>query len=176
MLAFCCHNRVNYVNPIRSQSVSPAQHLMYNTNTNEIVKGSVTMTPASKSFIIDHPDNPKNQDLVHACLEGPEVGVFYRGKCEIVDNQSVTIELPKYAIHLAFNYTVQLTPIGVCKKQLLLECSEVENNSFTVYGNNCHFFWLVHGNRDNNMEVEPYKSDIRVHGDGPYTWSSNPLL
>jgi hypothetical protein len=33
----------------------------------------------SKTFIIDHPIK-KDKYLVHACVEGPETGVYYRGK------------------------------------------------------------------------------------------------
>ena len=29
--------------------------------------------------IIDHPDDKENKYLIHGCLEGPEVGVYYRG-------------------------------------------------------------------------------------------------
>ena len=145
---------------------------MYNTTTYEIVKGSTLINPGSKSFVIDHPNDPNNQYLVHTCLEGPEVGVFYRGKSEITNNSFVTIELPTYTRKLAFHYTIQLTPIGNSKQNLFLECSEIENNCFTVYGDKCRFFWIVHGNRDNQFVVEPYKSDIQIRGNGPYTWST----
>jgi hypothetical protein len=165
-----------YVKPIRGPtSGTTFRNLLYDTTTSEISYGSVPWgnitTNPTKAFIIDHPDDPQNQYLVHACLEGPEVGVFYRGKGVITDNCSTTIQLPSYTKKLAFDYTVQLTPIGNSKRQIVLECSEVENGQFTVYGENVEFFWLVHANR-NTLDVEPYKSSIKLHGDGPYKWAS----
>ena len=164
-----------YVKPIRGPtSGSTFRNLLYDaTNTSEITYGSVALGDiTTKAFIIDHPDDPQNQYLVHACLEGPEEGVFYRGKGVITDNCSTTIKLPIYTEKLAFDYTVQLTPIGNNKRQIILECSEVENNQFTVYGENVDFFWLVHANR-NTLDVEPYKSSVQLHGDGPYKWAEN---
>ena len=49
--------------------------------------------PPGKSFIIDHPDD-SSKYLVHVCLEGPEAAVYYRGKGEITNNNSVVIYLP----------------------------------------------------------------------------------
>jgi hypothetical protein len=162
-----------YVKPIRGPpSSSVFRNLLYNTSDCEITRGSVNWGDiTTKAFIIDHPDDPKNQYLVHACLEGPEVGVFYRGKGVITDNCSTTIQLPIYTKKLAYDYTVQLTPIGNSKRQIVLECSEVEDCRFTVYGENVEFFWLVHANR-NTLDVEPHKASIQVRGDGPYKWAS----
>ena len=50
-----------------------------------------------------------------------------------------------------------------------LYTSEVENNRFTVYGENCRFFWFVQGKRD-DVEVEPLKSSVEIKGSGPYKW------
>jgi hypothetical protein len=45
----------------------------YDSGTNSFLSNSL------KSFVIQHPINT-NQYLVHVCLEGPEAGVYYRGK------------------------------------------------------------------------------------------------
>jgi hypothetical protein len=49
--------------------------------------------------------------------------------------------------------------------------SEVDavSNSFTVYGENGRFNWLVHGKRA-DIVVEPSKADVSVRGDGPYKY------
>ena len=61
-----------------------------------------------KTFIINHPlDNDKY--LVHTCLEGPEVGVYYRGKSEITNDTSVTVNLPDYIPGWAYEFTVTIT-------------------------------------------------------------------
>jgi hypothetical protein len=38
-----------------------------------------------------------------------------------------------------------------------------------VYGDNCEFFWVVHGKRG-TIDVEPLKTDVVVEGEGPYKW------
>jgi hypothetical protein len=137
--------------------------LVYNNSTSEIRYNT------TKTFVIDHPIN-ENKYLVHACLEGPESGVYYRGKGEIINNHSVTVILPDYVNYLATNLTVHLTSIyngqTITKP---LQYSEVENNSFTVYGENGKFSWFVYGKRS-DIEVEPDKESVEVNGQGPYKW------
>jgi hypothetical protein len=60
-----------------------------------------------KKFDIPHP-NKKGMRLRHACIEGPEVGVYYRGK--LIDSN--VIDLPEYWRGLvnAETITVSLTP------------------------------------------------------------------
>jgi len=124
----------------------------------------------AKSFIIDHPLNLEKY-LVHACLEGPEAGVYYRGKGEIANDESVTIQLPNYVSKLASNFTIQVTSIysNERKDPNILQATDVTNNEFKVYGKNGKFFWTVYGLR-NEILVEPNKSSIHVNGDGPYKW------
>jgi hypothetical protein len=136
--------------------------LAYNTTNNLI--GYTT-----KTFVIPHPLKTEKY-LVHACLEGPESGVYYRGKGEITENGETTIELPNYVDALATDFTVQLTPI--CKNSHYIPvygASEVANNQFTVYGPTGKFYWLVQGKRG-DIEVEPDVRTTNVHGDGPYRW------
>lgn len=120
-----------------------------------------------KTFVIEHPCS-QDKYLLHACLEGPEAGVYYRGIGEIIDNISTTINLPYYASKLANDFTVQITPIYNGQVNIL-NSSEVSNNKFIVYGNNCKFFWNVTGKRFNIL-VEPYKSSVDVKGNGPYRY------
>lgn len=119
---------------------------------------------STKTFVIDHPLD-ENKHLVHACLEGPESGVYYRGKAEI-KTDSIVIDLPSYADKLATDFTIQLTPIG---KYLKLYTTEVENGKFTVYGKPGKFYWYVTGKRS-TIEVEPLKSKNTLKSVGPYTW------
>ena len=126
---------------------------------------------ATKTFIINHPqDNDKY--LVHACLEGPEAGVYYRGKSEITNGESVTINLPNYVKDLATNFSVSITAIYDGKIKIYNASDVFENGSFTVYGENGKFHWIVIGNR-NNIHVEPYKHEITIRGDGPYKYIDN---
>ena len=137
--------------------------LKYNASSGEITYDT------AKTFVIDHPLNPRKH-LVHGCLEGPEGGVYYRGKAEITNNESTTIILPEYVDAVARDFTVQLTQIhNGTKVTSNLQTSEVENGRFVVYGSNCKFFWLVHGKRC-DIDVEPDKSTTVVKGSGPYRW------
>jgi hypothetical protein len=122
----------------------------------------------AKSFIIDHPIDD-NKYLIHACLEGPESGVYYRGKSEITNNNSVIIQLPYYVCKFAYDFTVNVTGIydGTIK---MYNCSDVDNNgTFTVYGENGRFNWTAIGKRG-DIVVESNKAEINIKGDGPYRW------
>jgi hypothetical protein len=127
-----------------------------------------------KTFVIQH---PVEQDLylVHACLEGPEVAVFYRGKSELIDGRR-EIELPDYFAALADedSATISITPIASDTIFPVLAASEVSNGRFTVFGTTQtgRFHWEVKATRKDGsgLIVEPKKSDVTLHGDGPYTY------
>jgi len=141
--------------------------LMVDTGTGIIYNSSVTGSSDIKTFVINHP-TIDSKYLVHACLEGPEAGVYYRGKGEITNNECVEIKLPHYVEKLARDFTVQITPI-YGTKIVTLNSSEIENNAFKVYGENSKFHWTVYGNR-HDINVEPDKSAVNVKGDGPYLY------
>jgi hypothetical protein len=102
-------------------------------------------------------------------LEGPESGVYYRGKGQIIDDNSITVSLPNYVDKLASDFTVQVAPIYDGKTVNYFNVSEVIDGKFTVYGKNGKFFWTVYGKRFDIL-VEPSKADSVVKGDGPYKW------
>jgi hypothetical protein len=137
--------------------------VIYNSNDKKLYYNS------SKTFVIDHPtDNSKY--LVHACLEGPEAGVYYRGRGIITNNEYTEIILPDYVDRFSYDFNVQITQIHNGNKDLYT-VSEVIDNKFIVYGTNGKFFWVVFGCR-NIIEVEPLKTNVKLNGNGPYTWLS----
>jgi hypothetical protein len=79
----------------------------------KLIKSKVIYTEVlmakTKNFIIDHPTKDEMK-LVYACLEGPENGVYFRGR---ISNKDV-IYLPEYWTNLVdpTTITVSLTPIG----------------------------------------------------------------
>lgn len=83
------------------------------------VNGSFAAT--TKSFVIDHPTKP-GMKLRYGSLEGPENGVYARGK---LDGENV-IELPEYWTKLVDEntITVQLTSIGKHQKLFIEEISD----------------------------------------------------
>ena len=159
-----------YISPVRNVNGSTANGLYYDD-----IKAEVCYDE-NKTFVIDHPVD-KNKYLVHACLEGPEVGVYYRGKAFIEENNEVTIKLPSYVEHLATNFTIQITHIYDRNNpgHKTYSTSLVENNEFTVFGESGSFFWQVYGER-NSVNVEPNKKDVELKGDGPYTYLSEKLV
>jgi hypothetical protein len=125
--------------------------------------------PADKSFIIPHPVN-KDKYLVHICLEGPEAGVYYRGKAVINDgNEFVEITLPNYVDALATDFTINITPIYDGKVKGVYSTTEVVNGTFRIYGTPGKVHWTVWGKR-HDIEVEPDINTTTVQGDGPYKW------
>jgi hypothetical protein len=138
--------------------------LVYNTTSKQI-----QYSTSSKSFVIDHPYDP-TQYLVHACLEGPEVGVYYRGKGTVANGKSVRIELPKYVQHIAHNFTIEITTLynPLRKEQVSYRVSPVKNGAFVVHGENGSFYWTVFGEREALQTTIPKTTPIK--GDGPYTY------
>jgi hypothetical protein len=96
--------------------------------------------------------------------------VYYRGIGEIVNNEFMTIELPSYVKELAYNFTINITPIynGNMNTQPL-QTTMIENNQFSVYGTNTKFYWVVYGTRS-DIDVEPNKDSVIIKGNGPYKW------
>ena len=79
-----------------------------------------------KPFDIEHPTKGKGYRLRYACIEGPEVGVYYRGRLK----ESNVIHLPYYWKDLVDenSITVQLQPIGSNQNLVIQEF----NNEFIV--------------------------------------------
>lgn len=117
------------------------------------VNGSFGAT--TKSFVIDHPTKPGKQ-LRYGSLEGPENGVYIRGKC-----QSNVIELPEYWTKLVDqdSITVNLTPIGKHQKLYVQEIRDnkvfISNDGMFASQVNC--FFTVYGER---IDVEKLVVEI----------------
>ena len=101
-----------------------------------------TVTATVKNFVIDHPTPEKEgYKLRHSSLEGPEIGIYYRGK-----STSNIIDLPDYWVDLVEeeSITVSLTSFGspcqhyiedIRDNQVIIGCAcGTPNYHFTVYG------------------------------------------
>jgi hypothetical protein len=111
------------------------------THINGFLSFSGSIVGTKKKFDIPHPTKP-NHRLAHVCLEGPEAGVYYRGKLE---NANIIL-LPDYwkgLVHLE-SITVNLTPHKYYQELFVKEITEsfivVENNvgqtincSYTIF-------------------------------------------
>lgn len=152
-----------YVSPINSTSDISTGIMLYDKATSEI-----TYDDTGKTFVIQHPTD-ESKYLVHACVEGPEQGVYYRGSSTIESKEtSVEVSLPTYVDKFASDFTVQLTPVWNGSNRLL-SSSLVSDNKFTVHGEPGDFFWTVYGKR-NGVQAEVDKDEFVLKGDGPYKY------
>lgn len=100
---------------------------------NVICDQTLTVTGA-KNFAISHPFR-ENKNLVHSCIEGPEVAVFYRG--EIITRDGLAeVLLPDYFESLTFmeDRSVLLTQIydDEYPALVLMAASRIENGRFKI--------------------------------------------
>ena len=110
-----------------------------------------TLDAATKNFKIQHP-TMEGYYLVHSSLEGPERGIYHRGKLKT----SSTIHLPDYWKDLPVDdtdITVQLTPIGNACQHFVKSVTREE----IEVGCDCgtpHCFYIVHAQRYNEGKFE----------------------
>jgi hypothetical protein len=132
-------------------------------SSNLTVGGSITGN--SKNFSIPHPTK-EGKRLVHSCLEGPEIGVYFRGR-----SQSSTIEMPDYwssLVHLD-SMTVELTAIGP-NQDLYVE--DIADDGDVTIGSNTetalNYFYVVYGERKDmdKLEIEVDDTGEFEGGDG----------
>jgi hypothetical protein len=113
-------------------------------NGNVTINGVLSAT--SKSFLITHPTKP-GKKLRYGSLEGPENGVYIRGKLR----GNNKIELPEYWTKLvdADSISVTLTPVGKHQKLYVEDIADnvvtVANDGFFAGEINC--FFVVYGER-----------------------------
>ena len=117
-----------------------------------------TLDAATKNFKIQHP-TMEGYYLVHSSLEGPERGIYHRGKLKV----SNTIHLPDYWKDLPVDdvdITVQLTPIGNACQHFVKSVSKEE----IEIGCDCgkpHCFYIVHAQRYDQGKFEVLEPKLK---------------
>lgn len=111
------------------------------------------LTATQKSFTIDHPTK-EGYKLRYGSLEGPENGVYVRGRLQGTN----TIELPEYWPELvdADTITVQLTSNGAFQK---LYVKEIKDNKVIIgnaswFSNKTDCFYVVYGERKDVAKLD----------------------
>ena len=152
------HSNSDYyqVGRIASGTYTSALHINSNrqvgiattTNTTYTLQVNGSFAATSKSFRIPHPTK-ENHDLVYGSLEGPEHGVYVRGK------SSDVIELPDYWVALVDEntITVQLTPIG----NHMSWVEKIEDNKIFIGGGEA--FYFVQAAR---KDIEPLEVEVEL--------------
>ncbi|WP_224241986.1 hypothetical protein [Hyalangium gracile] len=128
---------------------------------NLTITGRLTSS-TGKFFKIDHPLDPQGKELLHASIEGPELGVYYRGEARL-DDGVARVELPRYfeALVRKEERTVQLTPKLEGKGPVSsLAASAVQEGHFVVRATDRNnpsqaFYWEVKGVRADVERFEP---------------------
>ena len=126
----------------------------------EVTAGGKTLT-TRKPFDIPHP-NKKGWRLRHVCLEGPESGVYHRGRL----TKKNVIDLPEYWRGLVDpeSITVTLTQIKT-SQDLIIDGIEWGSQIKIKSGNGTDIdcYYLVHGERKDGekliVEYEGQSSD-----------------
>jgi len=111
-----------------------------------------------KPFDLVHPSKGEGQRLRYACIEGPEVGVYYRGRLK---NNNV-IELPTYWKDLVHtdSISVQLQPIGAHQDIIIKRWDDSYIYLQSQGGMPVDCFFHVYAERkDVNKLVVEYKGD-----------------
>ncbi len=110
-----------------------------------------------KPFDIKHPSK-KEWRLRYACIEGPEVGVYYRGRLK----NDTEIVLPNYwkdLVHVD-SISVQLQPIGAHQDIIVKRWDEEKIYLQAKPGFPINCFYHVYGERkDINPLIVEYKGD-----------------
>jgi hypothetical protein len=135
--------------------VGAGGNFLVNINTSQIDAWNMMTCHAgfdvaggSKNFRIPHP-TIADKDLIHACIEGPEAAVFYRGEGQTVNGRA-QITLPDYfeALTMKGNRTVHLT-IQVSDDDPVfggaIAAGRVTDGGFKVYSTDpsTRFYWEV---------------------------------
>jgi len=122
---------------------------------------SSSIVATTKLFDIEHPTKGEGYRLAHACLEGPEHGVYYRGRLK---NQKKII-LPNYWKDLVDvdSITVQLQPIGA-HQDIIVKRWDDENIFLQSQGAlpiNC-FFHVYAERKDVDKLTVEYEGEKRI--------------
>ena len=128
----------------------------------------------TKSFVIDHPLDPKNKYLKHFSIESPEVLNVYRGTVTLDTQGEGIITLPEYFKEINKNFSYHLTPIG--NQSFVYVKEEIIDNQFKIAGGepSMKVSWIVFSERNdlyiqknpNSKKIEIEKS---IHEKGKYT-------
>ncbi len=136
------NNKIIFTTDIQTFQTNGTDRLTIASDGDVTVAGAFYAT--TKEFLIDHPTKP-DMKLHHGSLEGPEHGVYIRGK-----SSSSTVELPEYWTGLVDedSITVQVTPIGKSQELYVKSVSGREVKIGTdIFGQRLNFFYFIQAER-----------------------------
>ena len=138
----------------RLNSVAPVETLVASIQSNGNFAAAGSITGTAKFFEIDHPVDPANKTLRHACIESDEYKNVYDGIVVSDSSGYATIQLPQWMTALNESFRYQLTIIDESDSGDALMWARVarkidDSNSFTIRtsGPNIEVSWMVTGVR-----------------------------
>jgi hypothetical protein len=128
--------------------------------------GGIRVINGPKAFTIDHPLDPENKYLVHACVESSEMKNVYDGVARLDEDGAAWVDLPEWFEALNGDLRYQLTAVGGSAPGLHV-AEEVSENRFKIAGGEegMKVCWQVTGTRKdpwaaaNPFEVEQEKPE-----------------
>ena len=128
-------------NTLWSSVPSTVQQFKWYAGTTQVasLSGAGLFTAVSKSFDIEHPTKP-DMRLRYGSLEGPENGVYIRGK-----SKNKTITLPDYWTGLVHEDTITASLTSIGSGTIYVE--EIIDNTVKVGGTSKEFFFTIYGER-----------------------------
>jgi hypothetical protein len=124
-----------------------------------------------KKFDMEHPSKGKGHRLTYACIEGPEVGVYFRGRL----TNRTEIEMPWYWKDLVHtnSISVQLQPIGAHQDIIVKRVDEKKIYLQAKGGMPIDCYYHVYAERkDCNPLIVEYEGE--TYEDYPDTDSKDP--
>jgi len=85
-----------------------------------------------KHCLVDHPADPENKPLTHACLESDQRFNVYSGNTELDENGEARVTLPKWVAAFNKDFRYQLTCIGQAAPVYVAQ--EVGDDAFSIAG------------------------------------------
>jgi hypothetical protein len=120
------------------------------------INGAI-ITGIIKNFDIEHPSKKEPWRLRYSVLEGPEIGVYVRGRLKDTN----VIEMPPYWVDLVHedSITVLLTPIGNSSVYFV---EKIEGNRVFIGSNNEYidlYYTVFAERKDTDKLVIEYKRE-----------------
>ena len=122
-------------------------------NKGRLASRFATADSLPKPFDMVHPTKGEGHRLRYACIEGPEVGVYFRGRTQ--DNEIV---LPDYWKDLVVidTITIQTQPVGGAQDIIV---KEWDDSKITLEGVTDCFYHVYGERKDVNPLVVEYEGD-----------------
>ncbi len=124
------------------------------------------LTAGTKTFKIDHPQDPYNKFLYHSVIESPDMMNVYNGNVTTNEKGFAIVVLPDYFDSLNKDYRYQLTSIGQFSQAIISK--KIKGNRFEIQTSTpgVEVSWQVTGIRKDKFALEnPIIPEVDKVGD-----------